>query len=78
MRAGASVVTSRYRNLAGGVRAAVVDLRAEVAEGFLIEIYLEDISKPVFRRDEVGEYILSVIQCLRAANRIEMCLIRLE
>ena len=56
MRAGAVVETSRCWSLEGVLRAEVVDLRAEVVGGWLIAKFGEDISKLIFRRDELGDY----------------------
>ena len=56
MRAGTVVATSRCWSLEGLLRAEVVDLRAEVVEGYLMAKIVEDISKLIFRRDELGNY----------------------
>lgn len=42
--------------LAGGLRAENVDLRAEVAEGLFIAKICEDISTLTYRGDNMGDY----------------------
>ena len=56
LRAGAVVATSRCWSLEKVLRAEDVDLRAEVVKGWLIAKFGEVISKPSFRRDELGDY----------------------
>ena len=55
LRAGAVLATSRCWSLGRVLRDQAVNLRAEVGKGWLIAKFGEDISKLLFRRDELGD-----------------------